>query len=73
MSELGRFLVAADSQSTAYVVGSTVGAAVALSVLFVRVFQSPRVRPRTVLLAVGGMLILLTVAGEIMLATGLTR
>ena len=40
---------------------------------FARLFRQPRVRPGAMLIAVGGALIAVTVAGELLLALGLAH
>jgi hypothetical protein len=40
---------------------------------FSRLFRQPRARPEAILIAIGGVLIILTVAGELLLALGLAH
>jgi hypothetical protein len=40
--------------------------------IFVRIFRSSRARPKAVLLAIVGVLVILTIIGEVMLAAGIT-
>lgn len=79
VTTLALLSAAVDADSTAYGVGRIMGALVlvALIVLAVRSISRRRreqaLRPKAVLLAIGGVLLVLTVIGELLFVTGLTK
>jgi hypothetical protein len=76
---LGLLLAAVDSGSTAYGIGRIIGtlvlvAAVVLTIRSIsRQRRKPPVRPKAVLLTIGGFLLTLTVVGELLFVAGLTK
>jgi hypothetical protein len=79
VSMLALVLAAVDSDSTAYGVGRIIGTLVLVAaiVLAIRLISRRRrqqpVRLKAVLLAIGGVLLTLTVLGELLFVAGLTK
>lgn len=70
-------LAAVDTGSTAYGVGQIIGTVFFLAIIglvAVSIFRRRvPLRPKAVLLTIGGVLLALTVAGELLFAVGLTK
>jgi hypothetical protein len=69
---LGQLVAAVDTHSAAYEWGRVAGALLLTATVFVRFFRRSRAQPKAVLLAIVGVLVALTIIGEVMLAAGLT-
>jgi hypothetical protein len=78
MAGIAPVVAAVGTYSAAYATGRIIGAGVVaaiavLAALSIRRRDRTPVRPRSVLLTLGGILLSLTVVGELMLAVGLTK
>ena len=76
---LALLLAAVDTDSTAYDVGRVIGALVLVAVIGLAAKsisgqrREKELRPKAVLLAIGGVLLTLTIIGELLFLTGLTK